>query len=377
MGSNCSRCELESHNEWRQLNTVGDAPCARSGQGAVVVDDVVYIFGGCDGEAVSNDIRAFYIHTSEWQKITHQLGPSARTSFGICLGPGVEDVTVACGCNLDTPGALADIWSFNVRHRTWTKRFDSPRALYGVSVCWNDDNLLMYGGSTGVAYSDTLYAFSLKTGNVAKIKTSGEGPSERYKQEMFVVDENLYMCGGGAFAPAAGRMQMFKLNLTSLSWHVLEAENDISTPRAAFSCCVDSETSKAWIFGGFSVHNNRLQAFQTFDIQRNVWNDVQTLCSPPPRAFHSMVLCKGSLLLLLGSDGDKIFDDVWKFCIRSTPPSLQMLAAKAFIKLFPTAESPAVPHELRVLIETVRRTEHHYSGKCKKRPSIGCLLAPY
>ncbi|KAG5180281.1 hypothetical protein JKP88DRAFT_140664, partial [Tribonema minus] len=99
---------------WQQLHTVGDGPCARSGQGAVVVNDFVYVFGGCDGEAVLKDIHAFDIHTSEWRKITHQLGPSARTSFGMCIGPGDDDFTVACGCTLINPGALADIWSFNV-----------------------------------------------------------------------------------------------------------------------------------------------------------------------------------------------------------------------------------------------------------------------
>ncbi|KAG5186604.1 hypothetical protein JKP88DRAFT_179621, partial [Tribonema minus] len=107
-----------------------------------------------------------------------------------------------------------------------------------------------------------------------------------------------------------------------------KVQNDTSIPRTAFSCCVDPETLKVWVFGGFDADNTRLQAFQNYDLTSNEWNVVQTVCSPDARAFHSMIYTQGSLYLMLGANGKKKFNDVWQYRIRSTPPTLQMLAAQ-------------------------------------------------
>ncbi|KAG5174955.1 hypothetical protein JKP88DRAFT_172997, partial [Tribonema minus] len=210
--------------EWSQLRTCGKVPSSLSGQGAAVVDERVYMFGGCDGEVALNDVHCFDVQTNKWCAIVCQEGPSPRAAFGMCSGPGEYAFTVACGCGIEQMSALGDMWSFDVRHHTWSKLFESPQAMYGVPICWYDGTLLLHGGTMGVHYSDALYAFNLDTGTVAPVVTSGNGPSKRYKHESFIVGEDMFVCGGGAFAPTERRMDMYRLNLSSLVWRCVKVK---------------------------------------------------------------------------------------------------------------------------------------------------------
>ncbi|KAG5190517.1 hypothetical protein JKP88DRAFT_175612 [Tribonema minus] len=351
-----SKSLLNRHREWVLLNTFGDPPCARSGHAAVVVRGKIYVFGGCDGVVVYNDLHWFDTATHEWSAIHSEGGPTPRAAFGMCAGPGEDDFTIACGSDTQYMSAFSDIWSFNTRRRTWTKLFESPKALYGVSICWYGRMLLMYAGTTGLEYCNHLYAFDSLTSSVVKVSTTGVCPSRRYKHESFILDDDMYVFGGGCFAPTEGCMFISRLNLRSLEWKQVQVQNDTSIPRTAFSCCMDPETLKVWVFGGFDADNTRLQAFQCYDMQLRKWENVASVCSPPSRAFHSMIYSQGSLFLMLGANGKRKFNDVWQYRIRSTPPSLQMLAAHAFLRLPHSACRPAIPDEMQSLIESVRLT---------------------
>ncbi|KAG5179801.1 hypothetical protein JKP88DRAFT_158100 [Tribonema minus] len=348
-----------SHHRWLRLRTFGDVPTLRSGQGAAVVAGSVYIFGGCDA-VMQNDIYRFDVDTHEWCAVTCDDGPSPRAAFGMCSGPGQYDFTVACGCGLGERSAQSDIWSFDVRRRRWRKLFESPRAAYGVSICWHGSTLLLWGGTSGVEYYASLYAFTLHTGSIVRVNTSGCGPSKRYKHVSFVYGNDMYVCGGGTFSPTERSMGMHKLNLTTLVWQRLGDDREgVSIGRTACTCCFDVESSKAWVFGGFDSDAKRLQAFQTFDVVSNAWAEVggvKAETSPAPRAFHSMVLCRGALFMFLGADGNVCYDDVWRYSIRSTPPPLQHLATRAFLTL-PGGECPhGVPGEMRTLIDAVKQS---------------------
>ncbi|KAG5179941.1 hypothetical protein JKP88DRAFT_142891, partial [Tribonema minus] len=115
---------------WLHLHTFGDRPCARSGQSSVVVKDKIYVFGGCDGVIVYNDLHCFDTATHEWSVIHSEGGPTPRAAFGMCAGPGAEDFTIACGSNTQYMSAYSDVWSYDTRRRQWTELFESPKALY-------------------------------------------------------------------------------------------------------------------------------------------------------------------------------------------------------------------------------------------------------
>ncbi|KAG5181782.1 hypothetical protein JKP88DRAFT_165252 [Tribonema minus] len=301
----CSRYILNQHREWLHLNTFGDRPCARSGQSSVVVRDKIYVFGGCDGVVDYNDLHCFDTVMHEWSVMHSEGGPTPRAAFGMCAGPGAEDFTIACGSNTQYMSAYSYGWSYDTRRRKWTELFESPKALYGVSICWHGHILLMYAGTTGSEYCNHLYAFDLRIAGVVKVSTSGSCPSRRYKHESVIVDDCMYILGGGSFAPTESCMYINQLNLRSLVWQQVKVQNDTSTPRTAFSCCVDPETLKVWVFGGFDADNTRIQAFQNYDLTSNEWKVVQTVCSPDARAFHSVIYAQGSLYLMLGANGKR------------------------------------------------------------------------
>ncbi|KAG5186313.1 hypothetical protein JKP88DRAFT_157043 [Tribonema minus] len=273
--------------------------------------------------------------------------PSPRGCCGHCCGPGNYEFTIVGGTTV-TDNAYADIWSFDVRHHVWAKLFDLPTSTYGASACWHGDNLIVFGGSTGMSYLDTVYVCDRRTGNVRLLKTHGQRPSKRYKHEAFIMENFMYIFAGGDFKPSMHNMDMHMLDLCTCTWHVatVAPEGVVPVPRCACACCVDPTTATLWVFGGFDANTDRLAAFQTYDTRKCSWSSVVTPQNPPARAFNSMVFREGVIWLLIGSNGGARFNDVWRYAVRTTPSSLQTLACNSIVKhgLPVTANVPAELH---------------------------------
>jgi N-acetylneuraminic acid mutarotase len=342
------------HQDWCKLATHGDAPRSRSAHGATAINGKVYMFGGCSGSVILNDLHSFDVATHEWRSIEVEGGPTPRASPGVCAGPGPDEFTVAGGCTLVMTDIKSDVWCFNARHHTWRKLFDTPVAMYGASTCWYHDTLLIFGGTTGLSYFNRLYAYNVLTGKVTEVACTGQGPSQRYKHESFILGDHMYLYGGGAFVPEEDCLHIYKLNLATRHWQQVPAENpEMSMPRTAGASCLDPLTTTVWIFGGFSADVARLQAFHTFDPYTHMWDHVDVPHTPQSRAFHTMVFSEGALLVMMGADGDKRYNDVWRFDIRSTPPTLQALAARS-LAATDQALPMIVPPELQRLVQDMR-----------------------
>lgn len=78
----------------------------------------------------------------------------------------------------------ADVVEYNTRTRTWTSVLtdseETPCRFYGQSVCTYGDNLLLFGGSTGLHYSNDLYEYNVCSNRWKKLLTTGKKPSPRY-----------------------------------------------------------------------------------------------------------------------------------------------------------------------------------------------------
>ena len=53
-------------DSWTAVSTTGQAPSARTGHAAVIVDDVMYVIGGTNGKTAFGDIWALSLSTLQW-----------------------------------------------------------------------------------------------------------------------------------------------------------------------------------------------------------------------------------------------------------------------------------------------------------------------
>jgi len=64
-----SVADRENVYEWDRILPLGDTLPARSGHSAVLLDDLIFVFGGHDGQSALNDLFTYSISENEWKEI--------------------------------------------------------------------------------------------------------------------------------------------------------------------------------------------------------------------------------------------------------------------------------------------------------------------
>jgi hypothetical protein len=126
---------------WRLLDVKGDVPSGRFGASLVVVDDVVYLFGGANGKTVYGDV--FRLDIGMCDDHHHMIRTFLMGFFGLMNE----------GFVLGKTGK-----------RTWTKISNrgvapSPRYLHACSLFGK--NMLIFGGQDSHRLYNDLYVFDI------------------------------------------------------------------------------------------------------------------------------------------------------------------------------------------------------------------------
>ena len=294
-----------------------------------------------------NDVHVFDLELHHWAKVAVRGdAPLPRASFGMCAGPAPGTFIVAGGTGVEMDSLRADVVEFSVPSRTWTGVLvdseQTPCKFYGQSVCTYGDNVLLFGGSTGLHYTNDLFEYNIQTNKWRKLITSGRKPSPRYKHQTVVVGDKMYVIGGGCFKPEQSNIDLYCLDLRTLVWEETRTKGELPKARVAHTCSFDAETGTIFVWGGFTSELSRLQDFFGFHCATATWvkmDEESTQApsaggaadpadTPPARAFHSAAFFRGALYVFSGANGDVRYSDVWRFQVRSTPPTLALLAAQ-------------------------------------------------
>ena len=110
-----------------------------------------------------------------------------------------------------------DFMRYNTRKRMWTSILAETEMsmLYGQSACQYGDNLLLFGGSTGLNFSNELYEYNTCSNRWRKLATIGQKPSPRYKHQAVIMGHKMYIVGGGCLKPFT---EVYCLDLKTLVW---------------------------------------------------------------------------------------------------------------------------------------------------------------
>ena len=200
---------------------------------------------------------------------------------------------------------------------------------------------MLFGGSTGLDYTNAVHLFDTETCQWQQLAVSGDAPSPRYKHSAVVHDDQLYIIGGGAFKPQMQLIEVYKLDLTTLVWTCVATRGQIPRARVAHSCAYDEAGADVYMFGGFTTELHCLRDFYSFSLQTHTWTRIaapQLSAVPSARSFHSSVFYEGAVYIFSGSNGKDKFSDVWSYRVRARIPPLLTLGARALCQQYESVE---------------------------------------
>ena len=190
------------------------SPC--DGLASAQVGTVLYAFRGrgkddCDANAqYTLKVSAIELADDDYSKDAHftwkhvdtrgELLPRARsTHTATKVG---SSVYVFGGVDYQTRDDCNDLWEFNTLNQTWRKRSNGLHARSAhAAVCVANRYVLVTGGSKGNEIISCLtihvYDTVIDEWRVINIDSDGDAPSPRAGHSAVLVDDELYIFGGG------------------------------------------------------------------------------------------------------------------------------------------------------------------------------------
>jgi hypothetical protein len=210
-----------------------------------------------------------------------------------------------------------------------TTSLNGPKGTYGCTLDYYKDNLYLFGGTDGTLFFNSLYKYDLKKDKWEILNTNGTCPSTRYKHSSLIIDNYLYIIGGGQYRPIDSNLDIYKLNLDTLRWYECKFLDTIPRNILAGSSSYDSINKNIWIFGGRTdtdVRTNKLYSYNIetmncieyeinnkYKVKNNTGLLEKDESELEKREFHTSCLYKNKLIIIAGSTGSKRLNKVQVF----------------------------------------------------------------
>lgn len=232
-----------------------------------------------------------------------------------------------------------ELWSFSITSRKWKQHKvveNMPEELASNAMCMNGRYLMIFGG-TGAPFgnrcSNDVIVWRARPGN-AKLQildVTGMKPPGQYGQAILCYDGHFYTIGGtNGFAY---NCDIYRLDLRTMTWEpVFVGTGQEGEPLGRYRHEVARHGAKLYIIGGGTGEwAFELTKIPMFDLQTNSWSilspkgdlNMDDAVSPLPRKCHSAVQINTpdglQVFVAGGSDGQTVFDDIWRLSI----PELQ------------------------------------------------------
>lgn len=150
---------MQDDGDWRLATHKQSVMTPRIGHTCVAFGKSIYLFGGYEVDAMSNDLYCLDYETSEWRKITTSSGaiPSQRT--GMQAVAFEQELFFFGGCSKYLKQYHNDCYLYNPVTLDWKvfhcKNVPNPRIDFGLCGLSNR-RCLLFGGLDGfMSYSDT------------------------------------------------------------------------------------------------------------------------------------------------------------------------------------------------------------------------------
>ncbi|CAL8108227.1 unnamed protein product [Orchesella dallaii] len=274
-------CYNFAEGQWKYLPTAGKAPKEVASHSAILYGNFLIVFGGTGvpfGGSSSNKMNICDLRSLTWRTInTTGEAPTPQYGQSVVLDSTTRSFYVIGGTT--GYGYSMDIYKLDLAKRHWEKIFVSrgdslePQPRYRHEVAFDGDNIYILGGGTARdAYElKTVPVFNLKDREWYMLKTKGSlsgvlnstprFPCPRKCQGSVQKGEDVFICGG--YDSKYIFMDLWKLHLPSMQWHVLPVT--MPMPLYFHSTSITSGGCM-YIFGGVTHIINSTRTNRVFKI---------------------------------------------------------------------------------------------------------------
>lgn len=268
-------------SSWARVVYTGTPPAPRYHHSAVVYKNSMFVFGGYTGDINSNsnlrnknDLHEYKFTTSQWisweDRVTGTL-PPPRSGHGAVVYK--DKMWIFAG--YDGHARLNDMWAldFQASQPQWEEieqGGDNPPTCCNFPMVVVDDSMYVFSGQSGAKITNNLYQYKFGERQWLRIRTehllrgSPSPPQRRYGHTMVCFGRSLYVFGGAADGILDNEIHVFDVD--SRSWSVIQPALGSQVPcaRVFHSAAVCNDAM--YVFGG-TVDPQTSRSGELFRIQ--------------------------------------------------------------------------------------------------------------
>ncbi|KDN45729.1 galactose oxidase [Tilletiaria anomala UBC 951] len=275
---------------------------------ANLVEEVLWLFGGCDSKGCFRELWCFDTETMCWSKpkVTGDV-PPPRRAHSSCM----MDRMLFVFAGGDGPHYFNDLYVFDTVSLRWTKPVvygatPSPRRAHTANAY--EGHMIVFGGGNGVGALNDVY--SMDCSNLSSLEwkkwdCKGKIPIGRGYHTSNVVDGKLIVIGGSDGHMSFNDIHVLKLD--SKVWYQVKTD-EIHNRLGHTATQVGSYL---FVVGGHDSHSYTSEIL-TLNLVNLQW-EVRRVCGrqPPGRGYHQAWLRDSRLFVHGGFDGKEIYDDLY------------------------------------------------------------------
>lgn len=344
----------------------------RVNHAAVAVGHRVFSFGGYCSEEDYETLRQIDVHvfnavSLRWRKLPPVIGGQSKVPYMRYGHTAVliDDIIYIWGGRNDTEGACNVLYIFHTGTEQWaTPRVTGqvPGARDGHSACVMEKTMYVFGGYEQLAdcFSNDIHKLDTKSMSWALVKAKGAPARWRDFHSATVIGQKMYVFGGRADRSGpfhsnneiyCNRIRVF--DLMTESW--LEAAQSTAPPEGRRSHSAFSYQGDLYVFGGYNARLNRhFRDLWKYSPDSGRWQRVDVQGKGPCARRRQCCCIVGDKILLFGGtspsqdqDPHDEFNltDHSDLYILDFNPSLKTLCKLAV--LHHSLDQSCLPHDIR------------------------------
>ncbi|CAG9326896.1 unnamed protein product [Blepharisma stoltei] len=253
---------------WESVKAEGTTPSARSGHAASSQGDVMIIFGGKDDSGYLNDMYQFNTLSNQWQEVnpTSSSSPSART--GACMQIYMPYIIIFGGKT--SAGLSREVWSYDSGTNEYTLLYDGtgdegPTPVIGPACelqldDYGNMNLItMYGTADGEVPLGDVDLFNLTSQKWTKLyTTNGATPLTNRAQAIIKKMNSTIVVMGGEQWSTDVFNDLYILNLNTSTTTTIS-----SLPDYYYNAAFAYYKTILYIHGGGAVYGQAMRTSVT------------------------------------------------------------------------------------------------------------------
>ncbi|KAL6625306.1 galactose oxidase [Neocallimastix sp. 'constans'] len=284
---------------WKKIDASGKAPprCLR-GHTMCMIDEKIYIFGGCDNKVCYNDLYVFDADTSWWMHCKTNGTPPAPCRAHSCVTIDKKIYFFGGG---DGPTYYNDLYILDTQTLTWYKPNvggDIPGARRAHAMWTYNKKIYIFAGGDGSRALNDVYALSISP------------PSSSFYNNTIssVVAENSPRFRSSTITGVTGDSRSPIIGSLSDRGSVISgggnSNNNTLTKSMARNTVIGNSSTT-------TSNNNNNNNTPTLLDYIYTWTHINTTGkSPSPRGYHTSNIVGSKVIVFGGSDGHECFNDI-------------------------------------------------------------------